>query len=327
MFGSPVEVSAQIDVNAAVKDIWKEIGKDSGSFTVLFQNNSMMPLRFSILPKKNQFNYKGGKFEVEGKVERISDNISDLRTGQVGYYAFTTTGVIKAEVRQLIVCNYEAVLTKDYIEEVNSWPAEEQEWIRSLSPKFDQGIGNAAFGIEIYNETRRDKRFAMLHDYYFHLEQVENGEGEFFPTEQNRVFMLSKPQNSNLPVDELKINTFFKNNDKAVLYVNFRNNESVQINTAVFNLFNEIDKDRSGEISKKEFVDYCRSKSPKANVAKIEEMYKRLDDDKSDKVTLCEFVDKFDEVQKFINQIDLKFDNKVNKLSSFKKSASNVFST
>jgi hypothetical protein len=318
-------VSAEIDVNAAVKDIVKAMGKVSGSFTVYFQNNSSMTLRFTLLPKKNQFNFKGAKFEVIGNVEKISDNVHELKPGQQGFYAFSTVGLIKAEVHQFIVCNYEAALSDENNEYYKAAPEDEKEYMKSRSPNIDKGLGMAAFGIEIYNETRRDKRTASLIDAYFDIEETENGQGEYIPCDEYMVYSLSKPQNTNLPVDEFKLNTFFKNADHCLLNITFRNNDSSKVNAAVLGFFNDIDRDHSGEITKAEFVNFCKAKSPKADPLKLEEMYKRLDDDESGFITLPEFVDKFEEVNKFISQLELKYEHKTNKLGQFKKGASNLF--
>jgi len=127
-------------------------------------------------------------------------------------------------------------------------------------------------------------------------------------------------------VDEFKISTFFKNDDHAILFFNISNNNNSRLTAAVLSFLNEMDKDRSGEISKTEFINYCRGKNPKVEIASVEEMFARLDEDNSGIVSLCEFMEKFEEVQKFINRLELKFENKSSKFN-IRKTASNVFDT
>jgi hypothetical protein len=327
-------VEAKVDVNSAVKDIWKEAGKVSGSFTVFFQNNCSSPLRFSVLPKKNEFEYKGGKFEVKGNLEKMSENVADVQPGQTSFYAFSTSsGILKAEVRQIIGIEFDVYIPPEEREEVKTgffdgYGASDEAALQVFKenfPNLDKGFILSSALLEIYNETRRDKRQASLYEYGASLKTLEDGVGGL--AAEDSPYLLNKPQCSNLPLFGLKANSFFKDADNTVLVLNFSDGVELKHSAAVMSLFNAIDKDHSGEVSKNEFVDYCRSKSPKTDPAYLDEMFKRLDEDGSGIVTLGEFTEKFQEVQKFINELGLKFENKTNRLGQHRKGGSNLFAS
>jgi hypothetical protein len=292
---------------------------------VVIQNSTTAPLQFSLLPKENEFCYMGHEYEVAGNVADLSFNLSDLQPGQHGFYAFNikeddedlppaegeaaaaAEPKPKKEIRQLMVANYEAALKPETIEELKQLPEDIRE---RHFPKLEQGIGAAAFMVEIYNDpVAEHKRIAMLADYYFKVEDIEAGYGDYLP-EQEPVYSILKPKYDNLPVDDFSIDTSFKNDDHAVLFINLRNNAN-RINAAVLNFFAAIDKDHSGQISKNEFVDYCRAKNPSAKVEEIGAFFDVIDQDKSSLVTLAEFVAKLDEIVKFINDLQLKFETKM----------------
>jgi hypothetical protein len=277
--------------------------------------------------------YKGGKFEVKGNLEKMSDNIADVLPGQTSFYAFSTSsGILKAEVRQIIGLEYDAHVPPEEVEFLRSYffslgtsDQEAEAHCKLTYPDLHKGFvkGNAI--VEIYNETRRDKRQASLYPHGVPLDMIEEGTG--FLDAENSPYLLNKPQCSNLPIYCLKANSFFKDADNSVLILNFRDGGEIKNDAAVVSLFNAIDKDHSGEVSKNEFVDYCRSKSPKTDPASLDEMFKRLDEDGSGVVTLSEFTEKHQEVQKFINELDLKFESKTNRLGQHKKGGSNLFAS
>jgi hypothetical protein len=262
----------------------------------------------------------GQKMEIHGKALKISDNIHHIEPGEQAFMAFATTGMLLAEVAQLLNCNAEVHLGKEEWDEMDA--EEKKSWMDTY-PRAKQGFILVGFMLYIYNETRRDKRVALLLDDQHLTLEVEEGEFDVYPRNS---FKVDQPMRANIPVYPFLINTTFKDSDKAVLYVHVKNNDQVKMSTAIMNFFAEIDKDKSGEITMQEFVNYCKAKNPKAEEPMIKAMFTRLDNDKSGSVTQIEFIEKHEELVKFIQDINLQFEKKMSKFSTLKKKTTDIFS-
>jgi hypothetical protein len=324
-------VEATVDINKLGESIAAGIQKASGSFTFVLENATESEITLSCCPKKNSVQMRhpklgAKKFEFQGKSVKQSDNIQHIKAKERGYIVFNTTGVVLAEVCQLILVSGEVALSKSGLEDFKEGFLESgasEEDLYWYAPRYDEGIVPCCFLVHLYNETRRDKRTASVIEDVVTIEQFEEGT---FTVEPEVVHQVHQPTRTKLPVLFYKVSTQFKDSDNAVLYMKvIKEPDPGMINLAVKNLFNEIDSDSSGEITRDEFVDYCKGKNPKADETKIKAMFTRLDKDKSGSVTFDEFAAKQDELMKFISMIELKFEKKHNKLSETKKKTGETF--
>jgi Ca2+-binding EF-hand superfamily protein len=291
----------------------------SGSFTIVFQNQSSINLSLTCAPKKNVMKIKDKPVLVEGRAVKMTDNLECVKPGEEAHMAFATTGVVKAEVSQLISCYGSLHMTPDEMKAQDF----EAAYIKEIM-KDHKGEAPVGFLVQVYNETRMNKRNVFLICDVASVHDFEEGDHEIDADAD--VFLANHPKRNGLQMWPFKVSTTFKNSDNAVLSIRVANMEGVvKINPQVKTLFRDIDRDGSGEITVQEFVDYCKGKNPKADEKQLREMFTRIDSDGGGKVSLAEFCDKHQEIDKFLQMIELKFEAKSNKLMLTRKKTEEVF--
>jgi len=281
----------------------------SSGFTVVIHNNAHEKLRCFLLPKENKIDFWGKKepFQVMGDPVRKEDFPQEISPGEKGFFAFTPQGIIRNEVQHYLIFSYDCPPSPEWLETYKNASEEDKLYVQGLHPRLlTDSILSMTFGICIYMETRSATTRVILHDAMIHIQNLNAAKPVVVMP--HMVYSLHKPQVLTLPLDEFLISTSLRKKDPALLDVILVQNPNLEVNAMVKALFLSVDRNHNGEISKTEFIDFIKSKNSKLPQHALDEMFNALDSDASGSIDFSEFLNKQQQIRKFIEELSLEFD-------------------